>query len=180
MTEGKTKYNVYLGRFCPLHKGHEAIINSIVEKHGKENLLIMIGSSTSHNKRTPYTYEERAKMIRMIYPDAKIVGLPDSEPNKIFFREHTINEWLKSIKEVESEMNGEFKFFGGSVEDLSDLSKEFDTEVIVDRNEGPEKISATKVREAFESGDIKKAKSMISESTYSLVAPKSDETLRKV
>jgi len=180
MIKDKTKYNVYLGRFSPLHKGHEAVINGVIERHGTDNLLIIIGSSTSHNNRTPYTFEERSNMIRAIFPNANIIGLPDIKPDRVFFKEDTNERWLKSIKEIEEDMNAEFTFFGGSAEDLAVLSREFKTEVIVDRDKDPEKISATKVREAFESGDIEKAKSMISERVYSLVSSTNDETLRKV
>lgn len=180
MTEEKTKYNVYLGRFSPLHKGHEAVMNGIVAKYGSENLLIIIGSSTSHNNRTPYTFDERSKMIRSVYPDANIIGLPDIKPDRVFFKEDTNERWLKSIKDIEENMNAEFTFFGGSEEDLAVLSREFKTEVIVNRNADPEKISATKVREAFESGDIEKVRKMISEKVYSLIVIKSEEVLRKV
>lgn len=180
MTENKKQYNVYLGRFSPLHKGHEAVINGIINKYGADNLLIIIGSSTSHNNRTPYTFEERTKMLRSVYPNANVIGLPDIKPDRVFFKEDTNERWLKSIKEIEENMNAEFTFFGGSTEDLTVLAREFKTEVIIDRNEGPEKISATKVREALEKGDIDRAKSMINERIYSLVSSSRDETLRKV
>ena len=161
----KKRYNVYLGRFCPLHRGHEQIISSVIEKYGSDNLIVIIGSSTSLNNRTPFTFEQRKKMIRTVFPNIVVLGLPDIKPNNTYFSDETTNEWLNSIKHIEQKMNGEFKFFGGSKTDMEILGKGFTTEVIVDRESG-EKISATKIRAAFDSKKFDDAKKMMSEKVF--------------
>ena len=51
-----------IGRFQPFHKGHLAAVNFCLLK--VENLWIAIGSSNkSHEKRNPFTADERNEMI---------------------------------------------------------------------------------------------------------------------
>jgi len=33
------EYAIYLGRFSPIHKGHQRIIENMLEKYGTENCL---------------------------------------------------------------------------------------------------------------------------------------------
>lgn len=64
------KYNLGLicGRFGPIHKGHQSIINTSIEKC--EKTLIFIGSAQeSQTLRNPFTADFRIDLIRKIYPD---------------------------------------------------------------------------------------------------------------
>lgn len=59
-------YGIYIGRFQPLHIGHEQVIRQALER--VETLIIIVGSS--HMARTPvnpFIYEERAGMIRSAF-----------------------------------------------------------------------------------------------------------------
>lgn len=57
------KYGVFIGRFSPFHAGHAEIISRSLEK--VDHLLILIGSSNrARNTRNPFTFLERAEMIR--------------------------------------------------------------------------------------------------------------------
>ena len=70
-----------IGRFQPFHKGHLAAVDFGLSK--VENLWIGIGSSNkSHEKRNPFTAEERQEMIvSSIDPDklkrVKMYFVPD-------------------------------------------------------------------------------------------------------
>ena len=62
----KKKLGVVVGRFQPLHKGHEKIINYALKKC--KRVAVFIGSAQEENtERNPFSYEVRKHMLRMIY-----------------------------------------------------------------------------------------------------------------
>ena len=63
------KYGIILGRFQPFHTGHEHIVNQIL-KEGYEP-VIFIGSVNKLNDKNPLTFEQRKKLIKLIFPDIK-------------------------------------------------------------------------------------------------------------
>lgn len=57
------KFGVFIGRFQPFHDGHAQIIRQALDE--VDHLLILIGSSNrARNTRNPFTFYERAQMIR--------------------------------------------------------------------------------------------------------------------
>jgi len=144
-----------VGRFSPLHIGHQTIIDYMVKRHGVENCLILIGSSNSISDRTPYTFEERLKMIHTLYPKIKVLPLPDPEPELEYFSDNTNEIWLDNIEKIEKDIGDKFIFYGGSRDDLSILSQRFTVKVAVDRNREGRDVSATKIREAIADSDYK-------------------------
>lgn len=85
-------YGVFIGRFQPLHMGHQHVIDTALEKC--EKLIILVGSAFEPRTiRNPWTWEERAANIRNLY------GLTD----RIIIRplrDYTYrdNEWLKAVQ----------------------------------------------------------------------------------
>ena len=66
-------YGIYIGRFQPLHIGHEQVIRNALER--VETLIIIVGSSDmARTPVNPFLYDERAAMIRPT--DATIVSAP--------------------------------------------------------------------------------------------------------
>jgi nicotinamide-nucleotide adenylyltransferase len=63
---------IFIGRFQPFHKGHEAVIRDIVgqlEKTGGK-LTVGIGSANeSRNERNPFTLAERKVMLELALSD---------------------------------------------------------------------------------------------------------------
>ena len=108
---------VQLGRVAPPHSGHEMIMREMLARHGKDS-LVMVGSSNVFNARTPFTFEQRRSLIRKIFPDIQIIGLPDIDRSRLLHSESTIPLWLEQIKAIQDGMNARFKFYGGSEEDL--------------------------------------------------------------
>lgn len=54
---------VFIGRFSPLHKGHEAVIAQAAEMADK--VIILVGSAFhARDTRNPWTYKERELMIK--------------------------------------------------------------------------------------------------------------------
>lgn len=66
-----------IGRFQPLHKGHEALIRAAIEDC--VHVTVGIGSSTAKQSPTnPFSYEERANMVRAVFGgDVDVVAIPD-------------------------------------------------------------------------------------------------------
>ncbi len=144
---------VYLGRFSPFHRGHQTAIDQMVEENGTENCLVMIGSINTRNIRTPYTFEQRKAMIQSLFPQVKVIGLPDGKPGLVYFDGSTNDAWLDSIEKIQDEMGVSFVFYGGSKEDLEILSERFQTRILLDRSKSPE-LTATNVRKAMEDGNV--------------------------
>jgi bifunctional NMN adenylyltransferase/nudix hydrolase len=59
-------YGVFIGRFQPLHIGHQHIIDKALEQ--VETLIILVGSAdSSRSIRNPFTFEERVHFLQTVY-----------------------------------------------------------------------------------------------------------------
>lgn len=137
------------------------IIDKMIDKFGIENCLIIIGSSTSLNQRTPFTYEVRKKMINILYPTIKVAKLSNSNPTKAEFDDRYMQQWLEKVKILEKKFKSMFIFYSGSINDISYLKAKFKTSIIVDRKSTGQKFSATKVRQALVDGSRNTLKRLI-------------------
>jgi bifunctional NMN adenylyltransferase/nudix hydrolase len=64
----KEDKGIVLGRFQPLHEGHEHLIKSALDKFNK--VLVIIGSANQvRSPKNPYTYQERVAMISKRFYD---------------------------------------------------------------------------------------------------------------
>lgn len=142
-----TTKHVYLGRFAPFHKGHLRLVLRLISEVGVENTLILVGSSNNMNRRTPYSYEARARIIQASIPDIEILPLPDGKTGLEYFDGTTNGIWLDSIERLAKKRNEKFVFYGGSEQDLEILAERFETRLLVDRFAEGEGLSATKIRE---------------------------------
>ena len=90
---------VFVGRFQPFHNEHKRIIDIALEK--SKNVLVLIGSAgKARTIRNPFTFEERADMIRGAY-------LEDmwSIHDRLIFKplyDKTYNDaaWIKQVQTV--------------------------------------------------------------------------------
>lgn len=66
-----------IGRFQPLHRGHQALIKAAIEDC--VNVVVGIGSTNARQDgRNPFSYEERAEMVRAVFGEqVEVVSLPD-------------------------------------------------------------------------------------------------------
>ncbi len=67
------QYGIIIGRFQPIHAGHQSIINEIM--HDGLIPVVLIGSSVVTSVNNPLTYVERSSLIHQIY-GGNIVTLP--------------------------------------------------------------------------------------------------------
>jgi len=142
------KYQIYLGRFSPIHHGHIGIINTMVSNFGYDNCLLLIGSCASpFSRRLFYTYSQRREMIKILYPDISICGLPDykdvdDDPE---FKQWHYNLWdIIKLKFPDATIYNT-SFIIGSEKDAY-FFKNYNTEII-DREDSIPGFSATELRE---------------------------------
>lgn len=136
---------IYCGRFNPVHKGHQKVIDQMLSEHGTENMLIVIGSSnTPQSLRHFFSYVERKNFIEKIYAGIDIVGLPDY---------HHDNDWITALDDlinlkIKSGSYTDHVFYGGCEEDISFFLERDRSCIILNRFDGTTpKISATEVRD---------------------------------
>ncbi len=139
------KYAVYVGRFNPIHAGHTAVADEMFRLHGFDGSLIVIGSSNAQSSlRHFFSYEERKNFLKKIFPEARIVGLPDYGNDQ---------EWLSALDDILSATGmkpEEVTFFGGCEEDLRFFGDTGRPCHILNRFDGTTaKISATEIRDAL-------------------------------
>ena len=133
---------ILVGRFQPVHIGHVQAIEFALENSNK--LFIVVGSAEKSNqKRNPFTFEERKKMIELAINEKELQDnisiIPINDANN-----HT--EWIASIKNTV----GEYNLIFTNDELTEKLFKKNETKVInvplLDRNI----LSATEVRKRLE------------------------------
>jgi len=90
------KITVYIGRFQPLHNGHVHVLKKALSS--SDLTIVLIGSSgNSRSAKNPFTYTERARMIKTWQlaemPDARMIIMP--------LRDQPYNnaKWIQSVQE---------------------------------------------------------------------------------
>lgn len=144
------KKGVMVGRFCPLHVGHERAIRAMFLECGAEQSIIFIGSSNAETSmRMLFPYDVRRDFLLKVFPEAqgRIVGIPDY---------HGDSRWIIALDDQLSVAGFDPKntiYYGGCEEDIR-FFREVGRECrIVNRFDGTTvKVSATEVRDALVTG----------------------------
>lgn len=144
----KPEYQVYLGRFSPVHHGHTRMIEQMLLDFGYEKSLLLIGSCSSKlGKRLFYTYSQRREMIKKLYPKITLCGLPDY---KDVDDDPEFKQWHQNLWDIirlrfpeADEYNTSFLI--GTEEDAY-FFKNYLTEIIERHDDNGLNISATEVR----------------------------------
>lgn len=159
MNNQKTTIKWYLWRFTPIHLWHEDIINNAIQTLSEnidnpyENFFIWLGSiNRSQSMKYFFNEEERIKFIKMLYPNIKILWIPDvrdraseEENNKI-----RLNNLDNIINNEFPDTNKEIIFYWGSYEDVEFFEKDNRKIQYMNRYDGTTtKVSATEVRDAL-------------------------------
>lgn len=70
---------VFIGRFQPLHAGHEHVVREALKQAGR--LIVLIGSANrSRDFRNPFTFDERVEMFARVFPGEIRAGRLILEP----------------------------------------------------------------------------------------------------
>ncbi|OYT42266.1 MAG: hypothetical protein B6U78_01615 [Candidatus Aenigmarchaeota archaeon ex4484_224] len=101
---------LFVGRFQPLHKGHEKVIRNLLKKY--EKVIVAIGSiNQKRSFKNPFTFIERKKMFEILFKNEikkgkiEIIGIKDyfndeKWSNALIKRKHfdvvvTGNKWTE-------------------------------------------------------------------------------------
>lgn len=139
---------VYVGRFCPLHKGHIRVIDTMINDNGIDNCIVFIGScSTTTSWNVLFNYEQRHDLIKTLYPELRVVGIPDVYINNNWEISNRI--WLNILDDILDSVffygSQNRMFYGGCREDLITFITANRYVNIVNRDDQP--IRATDIRE---------------------------------
>lgn len=134
----------FVGRFNPIHAGHERVIDHMLDSCGPANSTVVIGSSNAPTSmRHFFSYSERRGLIKQLYPDIRVIGLPDFEND---------DDWLLAMDDLVSGVDGQHEplFFGGSEEDVRFFTAAGRAVKILNRFDGTTpKVSASEVRDSL-------------------------------
>lgn len=91
---------VFIGRFQPFHNGHLHIIKEAAKR--ADRVIVVLGSAhSSRSLRNPFTFKERAEMIRSAVPD-EIQNIPGQDSGLYITEviDHPYNEqgWLREVQ----------------------------------------------------------------------------------
>ena len=142
--QGKPAFGAYIGRFSPMHLGHEHLIRAMLKEFG-ENHLVLIGSCSHEiSFRHLFSLTDRTGFMRQVFPDARIVGLPDFDTDDDWFHQ------LDSTLTLAGADPNQVVFAGGCVEDISFFVERGRKTHILNRFSGETpRVSATEVRDAL-------------------------------
>jgi len=137
-------FGVYVGRFSPMHLGHQVLIKNLLTTYGERHLILVGSCNHLVSFRHLFTYQDRCEFIRRVYPDVRLVGLPDFEENGDWFRQLDDTLALAHIDPAHA------TFVGGCQEDISFFIDSGRSVQIFNRFSGATpKVSATEVRDAL-------------------------------
>jgi len=88
-------YLVFIGRFQPFHKGHQAVLNRAFEI--SENVIVLVGSTDQpRSNRNPFTFKERWNMISLSNGVEKMQGRLSVLPLQDM--PYNEQEWVRSVQ----------------------------------------------------------------------------------
>lgn len=91
---------VFIGRFQPLHAGHQKVIARGMSEASR--MLVLVGSANeARSFRNPFTASERIRLIEEVFPDEPhlaVLPLEDSEYNVVDWIERTYQEVMRAWK----------------------------------------------------------------------------------
>lgn len=151
----KYKCGLYVGRFQPIHIGHESIIRKMLDEC--EQIIIAIGSAQeSGTKRNPFTFEQRADLImNVFYREClncriSIIPIRDRErpANDASWGDYVFQNVWDAIRRVPDTV------YEGEEDERNTWYDNLDVDVVsVSRSDIP--VSATALREALsDDGDV--------------------------
>ena len=155
--EKQFRTTLILGRFQPLHIGHQYLINTALSI--SDSVLILIGSSQEEStNKNPFSYSLRKEMLQRVYGDRiKIAPLKDLGLGDVTgWGDYLLSEARKIAPDLDCFLFGEEKkcerWFSKEVKESITFYK-------VTRNKI--KVNATKLRELLREGNIEEVKTMM-------------------
>jgi len=143
--------SLILGRFQPLTKGHEKMIN-LAKKESDSVVICIIRARKPDLEKNPIPYDLQVKMIKEIYPDAEIITHSTANLFSIMQKaSHNINTIYAGSDRASSYRN--------TISRNKELS-------VREVNRSDDDISATRVRQAIKDNDEKTFKQLMNKKLW--------------
>lgn len=148
----KYKCGLYIGRFQPIHIGHEAIIRKMLNEC--EQVIIAVGSAQeSGTERNPFNFYQRADLITNVFYQHIIAGRMSIIP--LTDRKNPSNDasWGDYVFDIVKSLTTKTPdvIYEGEEDERSTWYDNLNVEIVrVPRTDIP--VSATLVREAIKNG----------------------------
>lgn len=140
-------YGIFIGRFQPFHKGHEAIINEIIDR-GYEPVVIIGSAQECGTEKNPYSICTRINKLHNVFPDMGVFAIEDYP---------TDQAWIEAVVETLRWDNiDNYKFFyydkpeDRDSEGMHYIPKCFGKENCIELTNKKFDISATQIRHALD------------------------------
>lgn len=141
----ETCFGAYVGRFSPMHLGHQLMIQKLLDTFGERHVVLVGSCSHAVSFRHLFTYNDRCEFIRAVFPQIRLVGLPDFEEDSDWFNQLDDTLLFAKVDPVR------VTYIGGCQEDVEFFIEKRRRRVkIFNRFNGETpKISSTEVRDAL-------------------------------
>lgn len=155
---GESKTAVFaFGRYNPPTRGHEKLINAVVEIANERNGSPFIFASTSRDsRRNPLSYTDKVAFLQAVYPNANVVHNPAIK-NPFQATGYLSDQGFTNLVfVVGSDRVEEFQKRFNRTEDYFNTFEVVSAGHRDPESKGVEGMSGSKAREAAESGNIGK------------------------
>lgn len=147
--EKKYKCGLYIGRFQPIHIGHESIIRQMLNEC--EQVIIAVGSAQeSGTERNPFNFYQRADLITNVFYQHIIAGRMSIIPLKDREKPSNDASWGDYVFDIVKSLTAKVPdvIYEGEEDERSTWYDNLDVEIVrVPRNKI--RVSATELREAL-------------------------------
>ncbi len=138
-------FGVYVGRMCPIHLGHQAIIDSMLSYHKNNCMVVLWSCNADFTLRNFFNYQERRDLVKTLYPDIDIAWLADQNNDQL--RIQSLDDLIR-LKYKGDIKNVLFRWW--CEEDISFFIERDRNYKTLNRFDGTTpKVSATEIRDAL-------------------------------
>jgi len=171
---------VVIGRFQPFHKGHYEIILQAALKARK--VLVLIGSSNKpRTYKNPWTYDERAQMIKDSFEGSTMKYVVHTAPliDYIYNDRKWMNQVITKIYLFNADQkldNSKTVIVGHDKDSSSWYLKAFPQFHILNC-ENHQGINATDIRKAWFGPEVRSVKELVTSGSFEVIESTTNETL---
>ena len=158
MKNHKYKTSLVVGKFAPLHKGHELVIHTAFEQC--ENVVVLVYSNPDFSWMPNQT---RAKWVKQLFPEARVFvpeNPPPNDSDDLIHREF-VKTWLEQQQMSIDAVFGSDDYLEGFASHIGAIP------IKVDATRAAQPISGTMLRQAVKNKQPLPLKPFVSSLVYS-------------
>lgn len=156
---------IIVGRFCPMHVGHEAMIGGMIDAFPHQHIVLIGSCNEKMSMRHLFNFDDRVSFIKTVFPSCRIAPIPDF-PNDD-------QSWFTALDNILMLAGADpqrVAFLGGCEEDVEWYYRFGRNVHIVNRFQGTTtNISGTEIRDHLINNDKKKLSRLLNPKMIDLV-----------